>query len=117
MVLPLDRILALARPSWGDSTSFSAREAFEPPAAPSADLGISFLNVARECGLNAKTIFGGEHKNKYLLETTACGVAFYDYDNDGWLDLFLAIGTPSESSPPHPQPATTPFIHHTTTSS
>jgi len=42
-----------------------------------------------ESGLNAKTIFGGEHKNKYLLETTGCGVAFYDYDNDGWLDNFI----------------------------
>jgi len=54
---------------------------------------VTFLNVARESGLNAKTIFGGEHKNKYLLETTGCGVAFYDYDNDGWLDIFLVNGT------------------------
>ena len=38
-------------------------------------------------------IFGGEHKNKYLLETTGCGIAFYDYDNDGWLDIFLVNGT------------------------
>ena len=60
-------------------------------AAP--DLGISFVNVAKESGLNAKTIFGGEHKNKYLLETTGCGVAFYDYDNDGWLDIFLVNGS------------------------
>ena len=49
--------------------------------------------MARESGLNAKTIFGGEHKNKYLLETTGCGVAFYDYDNDGWLDIFLVNGS------------------------
>ena len=41
----------------------------------------------------SKPIFGGEHKNKYLLETTGCGVAFYDYDNDGWLDIFLVNGT------------------------
>ena len=56
-------------------------------------MGINFVNVARESGLNVKTIFGGEHKNKYLLETTGCGVAFYDYDNDGWLDIFLVNGT------------------------
>jgi hypothetical protein len=56
------------------------------------NLGLTFLNVARESGLNAKTIFGGEHKNKYLLETTGCGVAFYDYDNDDWLDIFLVNG-------------------------
>ncbi|HET6178890.1 MAG TPA: CRTAC1 family protein [Candidatus Sulfotelmatobacter sp.] len=67
--------------------------------AQNTDLGVRFLNVARESGLNAKTIFGGEHKNKYLLETTGCGVAFYDYDNDGWLDIFLVNGTRLEGFP------------------
>jgi hypothetical protein len=69
-------------------------------AAPAAtNLGVQFINVARESGLNAKTIFGGEHKNKYLLETTGCGVAFYDYDNDGWLDIFLVNGSRLEGFP------------------
>lgn len=60
---------------------------------------MSFLNVAKESGLNAKFIYGGEHKNKYLLETTGCGAAFYDYDNDGWLDIFLVNGTRLEGFP------------------
>jgi len=60
---------------------------------PGAPLGVNFLAVGREAGFNVKTTFGGEHKNKYLLETTGCGVAFYDYDNDGWLDIFLVNGT------------------------
>jgi len=76
----------------------------EPPAKPVADLGLSFLNV-RESGLNAKTIFGGEHKNKYLLETTGCGVAFYDYDNDGWLDIFLVNGSRLEGFAKGQEPA------------
>src|SRR5437868_9156566 len=54
-----------------------------------ADLGFSFVNVAREAGLNHTTVFGGSTANKYLLETTGTGVAFIDYDNDGWLDLFF----------------------------
>ena len=65
----------------------------QAPSKTATDLGLSFVNVAREAGLNAKTVFGGEHKNKYLLETTGCGVAFYDYDNDGWLDIFLVNGS------------------------
>ena len=65
----------------------------------SSDLGVSFVNTAKEAGLNVETIFGGEHKNKYLLETTGCGVAFYDYDNDGWLDIFLVNGTRLEGFP------------------
>jgi hypothetical protein len=56
-------------------------------------LGVRFVNVAREAGLHAKTIFGAERKNKFLLETTGCGVAFIDYDNDGWLDIFFVNGT------------------------
>ncbi|HEY4660733.1 MAG TPA: CRTAC1 family protein [Terriglobales bacterium] len=56
-------------------------------------IGATFVDVGRAAGLNAKTIYGGEHKNKYLLETTGCGVAFYDYDNDGWLDIFLVNGS------------------------
>jgi enediyne biosynthesis protein E4 len=56
-------------------------------------LGVQFVNVAREAGLRAKTVFGDEHRNKFLLETTGCGCSFVDYDNDGWLDIFLVNGT------------------------
>ena len=58
-----------------------------------AALDVRFVNVAREAGLRSKTIFGRENKNRFLLETTGCGVAFYDYDHDGWLDIFLVNGT------------------------
>jgi len=68
------------------------------------EIGVRFLNVARESGLNIKTIYGGEHKNKYLLETTGCGVAFYDYDNDGWLDIFLVNGSRLEGFPKGEEP-------------
>jgi enediyne biosynthesis protein E4 len=73
-------------------------------AKPAEDLGVTFVNVARDSGLNAKTIYGGEHKNKYLLETTGCGVAFYDYDNDGWLDIFVVNGTRLEGFPAGQEP-------------
>ncbi len=65
---------------------------------------MKFINIGRESGLSAKTIFGGEHKNKYLLETTGCGVAFYDYDNDGWLDIFLVNGSRLEGFPKGTEP-------------
>jgi enediyne biosynthesis protein E4 len=106
-VLSLESVLAMARPRW-----FGAREALQQNAVPpkneppaeSADLRVSFVNIGRESGLNVKTIFGGEHKNKYLLETTGCGVAFYDYDNDGWLDIFLVNGTRLEGFPADSEP-------------
>jgi enediyne biosynthesis protein E4 len=61
-------------------------------------LGVQFVNVAKQAGLDAKTIFGAENSNKYLLETTGCGVAFFDYDNDGWLDIFFVNGTRFETT-------------------
>src|SRR4051794_7020816 len=59
----------------------------------------SFVNVAREAGLNAQVVFGGATSNKYLLETTGTGVAFIDYDNDGLLDLFFVNGSTLEGFP------------------
>lgn len=63
-------------------------------------LGVQFVNIAKESGLRAKTIYGSENRNKYLIETTGCGAAFFDYDNDGWLDIFLVNGTRFESLAP-----------------
>ena len=66
-----------------------------------APLGMSFVNVAPQAGLTAPTIYGDEHRNRYLLETTGTGAAFIDYDNDGWLDIFLVNGTRLDGLPPN----------------
>ncbi|HTE90408.1 MAG TPA: CRTAC1 family protein [Terriglobales bacterium] len=102
MVLPFQALLAAAFPRRLQALFRPAEEA--GTSKPAADLGVSFINVAQESGVSAKTIFGGEHKNKYLLETTGCGVAFYDYDNDGWLDIFLVNGSRLEGFPPGKEP-------------
>jgi hypothetical protein len=101
-IFSLESVLGLGRPLWSQSAP-PAQLPLEP-LQPGTPLGVSFLNIGRESGLNTKTIFGGEHKNKYLLETTGCGVAFYDYDNDGWLDIFLVNGTRLEGFPAGQEP-------------
>ena len=62
-------------------------------AASVGPVDFAFTDAAREAGLTAVTVYGGQKTNKYLLETTGCGVAAFDYDNDGWLDLFFVNGT------------------------
>jgi hypothetical protein len=106
LVLSFESVLRLARPRWlrAGVPPLPTTPVQKEETAQNTDLGVRFLNVARESGLNAKTIFGGEHKNKYLLETTGCGVAFYDYDNDGWLDIFLVNGTRLEGFPAGSEP-------------
>jgi hypothetical protein len=98
LVLSLSDVLGLTRPG----LHLLAEAQTSPKSNDS--IGATFIDVGRAAGLNAKTIYGGEHKNKYLLETTGCGVAFYDYDNDGWLDIFLVNGWRLEGFPSGEEP-------------
>jgi enediyne biosynthesis protein E4 len=59
-----------------------------------------FVDVASAAGLRAPVIYGGVDSKKYILESTGCGCAFLDYDNDGWMDIFLLSGTRLEGAPP-----------------
>ena len=51
-----------------------------------------FTDIAFEAGLRAPTIYGPADHKDYILETIGCGVAFFDYDNDGWLDILILCG-------------------------
>jgi hypothetical protein len=80
--------------------------AFVPVAAALTEDGLpfAFTNVAAQAGLSATTVFGGRDQNRYLLETTGCGAAFFDYDDDGWLDAFLVNGTTLDGFPKGQEP-------------
>jgi hypothetical protein len=73
----------------------AARKAtVQPRGKPS---GLPFdarlTDVALSAGLAAPAIYGASEHKDYILETLGCGCAFFDYDNDGWLDIFLLSGT------------------------
>jgi len=58
-----------------------------------------FTDNAEKAGLTMTTVFGGKNTKKYIIETTGTGVAIFDYDNDGWPDIFLVNGTTLEGAP------------------
>src|SRR3984957_6031397 len=69
-----------------------------------------FTDTAKEAGLTDAVVFGGVNTKKYILETTGTGVAIFDYDNDGWPDIFIANGTSLHSATS--QKAPTSHLYH-----
>ena len=67
--------------------------------AGTTDNFASFTDIAKTAGLIQPIIYGGIESKKYILETNGCGVAFYDFDNDGWLDIFTAGGSRIDGHP------------------
>jgi hypothetical protein len=78
------------------SEGLSAQQA--KPPAPSPAIA-NFTDVAEKAGLTGQNVFGGVVAKKYIIETTGTGVAIFDYDNDGWPDIFLVNGTRLEGFP------------------
>jgi hypothetical protein len=70
------------------------------PAPSGRPFHAHFVDVAAEAGLKSPVIYGGVDSKKYILEATGCGCAFLDYDNDGWMDIFLLTGTRLAENPP-----------------
>jgi enediyne biosynthesis protein E4 len=66
-----------------------------------------FVDEAAKAGLSAPNTFGGVDTKKFIIETTGTGVAIFDYDNDGWPDIFVVNGTTLD-----PLPGSKPPTNH-----
>jgi hypothetical protein len=80
---------------------------FAVPAAPPPQQ-IRFTDITQKAGIHF-THNNGAFGKKFLPETLGPGVAFIDYDNDGWQDIFIVNGT---AWPGHPGRSTTPAHYH-----
>ncbi|MFI5072357.1 MAG: CRTAC1 family protein [Terriglobales bacterium] len=67
---------------------------------------IIFQDIAEKAGLTTWRHVMGTPEKKFILETVGSGVALLDYDNDGWLDIYLVNGSTydamsGKATPPH----------------
>src|SRR5579871_616576 len=67
---------------------------------------IVFADISESSGLKKWRHVMGTPQKKYILETDGSGVGLIDYDNDGWLDIYLVNGSTydalsGKAKPPH----------------
>jgi len=85
--------------------------AAQPHSAPTlTPPKVNFVDIAERAGLTAKTEDGGDKTKRYIIETTGSGAAAFDYDNDGWPDIFLVNGSRLEGFPKGQEP--TSHLYH-----
>jgi enediyne biosynthesis protein E4 len=92
--------VAISGAAFGQGISSRGVKA-QPRGKPSGRPFLSRItDVAEQARLTQPIIYGGTDSKSYIIEVVGCGVAFIDYDNDGWVDLFLLSGTRLEGAPP-----------------
>jgi hypothetical protein len=92
----------------GQSQLEPAPLAVSPAAAPSVDFqpvspptGIHLTNVTAQSGIDFRH-HDGSSGQKYLIEPSSAGLALFDYDGDGWIDIYFVSGTPLPPARPDP---------------
>jgi enediyne biosynthesis protein E4 len=89
--------LAVGGPEQGVvSRKAKAEQRMAPSGRP---FNARFTDIAKEAGLVLPVVYGEADHKDYILETVGCGCAFFDYDNDGWMDIFLLSGSSMAGAP------------------
>ena len=70
---------------------------------------VQYEDIADEAGLEFRHVSGEADDKRYILETTGSGVALFDFDSDGLLDVFLVNGRPWTLSQAVPAPTSRLF--------
>ena len=95
---------ALTTPLW----KWKSSAVLQTTANPAATSPVTFVDVAREAGLNVPNVWGAVDHKRYIIEAKGSGLAFFDYDHDGWLDIYLTNGTRLDANWP---PGKAPTSH------
>ena len=68
------------------SSQSTARAAVQPGV-------VQFEDIAQHAGITMKNFYGSDTHKEFIIETTGNGSIIFDYDNDGWPDIFLPNGS------------------------
>jgi len=96
---PLPLTQAPARPSGGSSTAGVFAPVLDSEKRPITAGGfvkdgpVIFMDTAKQAGLTSWHHQMGTLEKKFILEATGSGVGLIDYDNDGWLDIYMVNGS------------------------
>jgi hypothetical protein len=88
----------------------SSTDPFKRPTDPTSPFHARLVDVAANSGLDAVCICGAEYDKRWIIETTGCGIAWIDYDNDGWPDIFMVNATTLQGFPKDKRP--TNHLYH-----
>ena len=103
-LLGSELIDALATPLW----KWKSPVVVEAGVSGSAASQVQFIDVAQQAGLTTPNVWGGIDTKRIIIETKGSGLAFFDYDNDGWLDIYLTNGSRLDA---HWAPGREPATH------
>jgi enediyne biosynthesis protein E4 len=95
---------ALTTPLWKWRNPALVQAAVSSPATSP----VQFVDVAQQAGLTIPNVWGGIDHKRSIIEAKGSGLAFFDYDNDGWLDIYLTNGDRLDA---HWAPGKAPISH------
>lgn len=73
---------------------------------------VIFQNVAEKAGLTSWMHVMGTPEKQFIIETVGSGVGLLDYDNDGWLDIYLVNGSTYEAEKSKATPSHAALFHN-----
>src|SRR3984957_133341 len=71
---------------------------------------VHFEDISRQAGITMQNFYGSDTHKEFIIETTGNGSIIFDYDNDGWPDVFLPNGSTVEGFPKGKEP--TGHLYH-----
>src|SRR5438552_15671309 len=77
------------------ASSAQAHNGPPPSKATSSASTVAFTDITRAAGIDFHLTCGSAEK-QYIMESMCGGVAVFDYDNDGWMDILLVNGSTLE---------------------